>query len=65
VANRLPFPVRVYQSVVGPNSNGTHIVDFFGHDVALPTEPVEFTLDPGASVYYTTSVPRFWRWYGT
>jgi len=65
VANRLPFPVRVYQSVVGPNSNGTHIVDFFGHDVALPTDPVEFTLDPGASVYYTTSVPRFWRWYGT
>lgn len=65
VKNTWMFPVRIYQSLLSPNSNGTHIIDHFGHDVALPNDPVEFTLDPGSSVYFLAMVPRYWVWYGT
>jgi hypothetical protein len=72
VMNSNPFPVRIYAM---PNPSvptrdatrtvGTHIVDPYGTDVALPADPLEVTLDPGASIYYTLSVPASWKWYGT
>lgn len=60
VNNANSYSVRIHQ--VG--SAGTHIVDANGRDVALPSEPTEFTLDPGCKVYYATTVPTSWSWYG-
>lgn len=61
VANATGYRVRVYQ--VG--ASGTHIVDPDGTDTALPSDPTEVTLDPAAKLYYATTVPSSWKWYGT
>ena len=65
IMNVNPFPVRIYQEISSLTSNGTHIIDASGNDIALPDDPVEFTLDVYASVYYATAVPTSWKWYGT
>jgi len=62
--NSNPFPVRIYQQS-SANPLGAHLVDPEGTDFALPTDPAELTLDPGAKIYYTNSVPASWKWYGT
>lgn len=60
VTNTNPYPVRIYQA----GSSGTTIKDTLNNTVTLPSDPAEFVLDPGAQVYYTTTVPTSWDWYG-
>lgn len=60
VTNTNPYPVRISQS----GASGTTIEDPSGTAKQLPADPVEFTLDPQAKVYYATTVPTSWLWYG-
>lgn len=60
VENATRYRVRVYQS----GGAGTHVVDPAGTDTALPADPVELVLDPLAKVYFATTVPSSWDWYG-
>lgn len=64
VANDNLGPIRIFQEESTLTALGTHIIDPLGTDKALPTDPPEFTLDPGAKVYYATAVPTSWVWYG-
>lgn len=61
VINGHPKPVRIYQA---NSAVGVHIIDTSGTDIALPSPPSEFVLDPGCSVYYAGTVPESWVWYG-
>ena len=60
VQNTNPYPVRIYKA----GASGTHIIDPGGNTVALPADPTEFILDPGAEVWYQTTVATAWNWYG-
>lgn len=62
VTNTNSYPVIIYQN----GAAGTDIIDSHGGDAgALPggTQST-IVLDPGGSVYYTTTVPTSWFWYG-
>lgn len=63
VVNIYNRTARVYQKLPATGSLGTHIVDTFTVDEALPSDPVEFHLDPGCAVYYASAVPTLWYWY--
>ena len=60
VTNTNTYSIRVYQT----GESGTHIIDPLGTDKALPTDVAEVTLDPGAKIYYATTVATGWLWYG-
>ncbi len=61
VTNKYPRPVRVYQ--VG--MSGTHIIDLNGNDTALGVDPPFIDLNAnGEKVYYATTKPSSWTWYG-
>lgn len=60
VLNDYTYSVVIYQT----GESGTTIVDPYGNTQALPSDPSSFILDAGASVYYATTVPSTWIWYG-
>jgi hypothetical protein len=62
VTNNFAFPVRVYQPV--STALGTHIIDAYGTDNALPADPPEVFLAPRCKIYYATAVPASWKWFG-
>ena len=61
VTNAQPMAVRVYLT----GNVGTHVIDPNGTDVALPSDPPEVTLSPGAKIYFATTIPSAWQWYRT
>ena len=59
VQNENAYPVRVTMK----GNAGTHITDPTA-DVLLPADPVEITLNPGQKIYFATTVPTAWAWFG-
>jgi hypothetical protein len=43
---------------------GTHIVDQIGTDMALPVDPPFLILEPFCKIYFATTVPSAWAWFG-
>jgi hypothetical protein len=64
VTNSNPFPVVVYIAMTSFDAYGVRIVDLNNTTVGPPADPMMFTLNPGESVWFATSVPSAWRWYG-
>lgn len=60
VTNSNAYPVRIYQD----GASGTTITDYGGTAKALAVDPNELTLEPGAKISYSTTVPSAWDWYG-
>lgn len=60
VTNNQGYDCFVYQT----GQSGTHIVDGNGVDLAVYGDPPFFYLPVGASVYYSTTVPTGWYWFG-
>jgi hypothetical protein len=64
--NRANRPILIYQ--VG--ASGTHIIDAENNlgssavDLALGVDPVVIQLNPFEQVYYATTVPSSWKFYG-
>jgi hypothetical protein len=64
--NRSNRPILIYQ--VG--ASGTHIIDAENNlgssavDLALGVDPVVIQLNPFEQVYYATTVPSSWKFYG-
>lgn len=60
VTNTAANRVKVYLS----GQAGTHIIDESGTDTALPAESNIVTLNHGESIYFATTAPATWKWYG-
>ncbi len=59
VTNNTGYVVMVY--VLTGTSVGTHIVDPSGTDKLVADDALQL-LDPGAKIYYATTVPTTWLW---
>jgi hypothetical protein len=66
VRNRSNRPILIYQ----PGAVGTHIIDSEGNnlgsaiDAALGVDPPVVQLNPFERIYYATTVPATWKFYG-
>jgi hypothetical protein len=66
VRNRSNRPILVYQ----PGAVGTHIIDAEGNnlgsavDAVLGVDPPVVQLNPFERIYYATTVPATWKFYG-
>jgi hypothetical protein len=60
VQNLTGVPVVIYQT----GMVGTHVIDENSTDTALGLDPATIRLSPLAKVYYATTVPSSWKWFG-
>jgi hypothetical protein len=64
VTNTNAYPVSIYMTPAsGSNVPGTHIIDQHGVDNAIGT-PLYLKLGAGAKVYFASTPPGAWIWYG-
>ncbi len=61
VINTNPYLVRVWQA----GGAGVHLVDASGTDQALVSDPSEISLDSGCALYFATTLPTAWQWFGS
>ena len=60
VGNGNPYAVTVYLT----GQNGTGIQDRAGTQVTVPGNPPAVRLGPGEKIYFITTAPSSWKWYG-
>lgn len=60
VGNGNAYPVTIYLA----GQSGTHIIDVNSTDQALPADPPLLTLQPNEKIYFATTKPSSWAWYG-